>query len=95
MHESDGVWSDAGESDPDAVVWVRGVDYAAGWRAAKDAAAELEKALTAAGVDAAGASMSAATRADGSGVVRLVWPVETVRTVARLLEDAGELKRAG
>ncbi|MFC5721159.1 hypothetical protein ACFP1Z_13365 [Streptomyces gamaensis] len=95
MRESDSLWSDAGEPDPDLVAWVRGVDYVTGWRAAKDAAAELEQALTAAGVDAVGASMSAAARADGAGVVRLVWPVETVRTLAGLLEGAGEPKRAG
>lgn len=74
--------------DPDAVVWSRGVDYLGGWREARDAAAELSDVLAAVGVDAEGASATAQTRADGSGVVRLVWSAATVRAVARLVREA-------
>lgn len=77
------------EFDPDAVMWVRGVDYVGGWREAGDAAAELSAALSAAGVDTEGATAIAQARADGSGVVRLVWSAATVRAVARLVREAG------
>ncbi|MHA7962448.1 hypothetical protein ACX9I7_32480 [Streptomyces sp. L500] len=83
------------EFDPDAVLWVRGVDYVGGWRDARDAAEELKGALAAAGLEMAGLVGSAQTRADGSGVVRLLWPAETVRAVAELVRSAGELRRAG
>ncbi|MER5782896.1 hypothetical protein ABT104_14415 [Streptomyces mobaraensis] len=85
----DGAFEGIGaEFDPDAVVWVRGVDYVAGWREAREAAAELEAALAAVGVEVQGAS-AAQTRGDGSGVVRLVWSAATVRAVARLIRDRG------
>ncbi|EME98785.1 hypothetical protein J7W19_16465 [Streptomyces mobaraensis NBRC 13819 = DSM 40847] len=83
----DGAFEGIGaEFDPDAVVWVRGVDYVAGWREAREAAAELETALTAVGVEVEGTA-AAQTRGDGSGVVRVVWSPETVRAVARLICD--------
>ncbi|MGW7485837.1 hypothetical protein [Streptomyces sp. NPDC054786] len=62
---------DGEDLDPDAVLWVRGVDYLAGWRDAMQAAAELGDALVAAGVDTAGIKLRAAAVSDGSGVVRL------------------------
>lgn len=83
------------EFDPDAVLWVRGVDYVSGWRDAKDAAAELSAALGDAGVDVQDATVVAQTRADGSGVVRLVWSAATVRAVTRLMRDAADLREAG
>ncbi|WP_406211002.1 hypothetical protein [Streptomyces decoyicus] len=70
----DGIGDDGfdGEGlDPDAVLWVRGVDYLAGWRDATRAATELGDALAAAGVDTTGTKLRAAVAADGSGVVRL------------------------
>ncbi|MEU7135233.1 hypothetical protein [Streptomyces sp. NPDC046261] len=82
------------EFDPEAVVWVRGVDYLGGWREAQDAAAELSEALAAVGVNTSGLVATAQTRVDGSGVVRLVWPVETVRAVVALVRNAGDLRRA-
>ncbi len=81
--------------DPDAVVWVRGVDYVGGWREARDAATELRAALAAAGVETDDSSASAQTRADGSGVVRLVWPTDTVRAVVELVRVAADLRRTG
>ncbi|MFJ3955588.1 hypothetical protein ACIPXV_37065 [Streptomyces libani] len=62
---------DGEDLDPHAVLWVRGVDYLAGWRDATQAAAELGEALTAAGVDTTEAKLRATAASDGSGVVRL------------------------
>ncbi|MFE9887634.1 hypothetical protein [Streptomyces scopuliridis] len=56
---------DADDLDPDAVLWVREVDYMTGWRAATQAAAELGDALIAVGVDTAGAKIQASAAADG------------------------------
>ncbi|MEU8552212.1 hypothetical protein AB0C81_35475 [Streptomyces roseoverticillatus] len=80
---------DVEEFDPDDVLWVRGVDYVAGWREATDAAADLTAALTAAGVPLDGARATARSAADGSGVVRLMWSVETVRAVVELMRGDG------
>ncbi|WP_424888592.1 hypothetical protein [Streptomyces sp. XH2] len=80
---------DVEEFDPDDVLWVRGVDYVAGWREATDAAADLVAVLTAAGVPLDGARATARSGADGSGVVRLVWSAETVRAVAELVRGDG------
>ncbi|MEH6377688.1 hypothetical protein V7793_25620 [Streptomyces sp. KLMMK] len=76
---------DVEEFDPDDVLWVPGVDYIAGWREATDAAAALAAALTAAGVSLESAKATARTTPDGSGVVRLMWSVETVRAVVELV----------
>lgn len=75
------------EFDPDALLWVRGVDYVAGWRDARGAIVELETALAAVGIETEGPG-TAQTRGDGSGVVRLLWSPATVRTVAQLLRKA-------
>ncbi|WP_414168963.1 hypothetical protein ACMATS_23615 [Streptoverticillium reticulum] len=91
----DGAFGIGSEFDPDAVLWVRGVDYVGGWRDAKDATAELSAALVRAGVDIDGASVVAQTRADGSGVARLVWPAELVRAVAELVRRGTHLGEAG
>ncbi|MFH8788524.1 hypothetical protein [Streptomyces roseoverticillatus] len=80
---------DVEEFDPDDVTWVRGVNYVAGWREATNAASDLVAALTAAGVPLDGARATARSAADGSGVVRLMWPVETVRAVAELVRRNG------
>ncbi|MBO0654741.1 hypothetical protein J1792_18770 [Streptomyces triculaminicus] len=82
------------EFDPDAVIWVPDVDYVSGWREAQDAAAELSDALGRAGVDLRDAIATAQTRADGSGVVRLLWPVGTVQAVAELVRRE-DLREAG
>ncbi|MFG2491506.1 hypothetical protein ACGFSD_10655 [Streptomyces caniferus] len=39
--------------EPDGWMWVRGVDYVAGWRSAADAATELKGAMDEAGIDTA------------------------------------------
>ncbi|MFJ9617200.1 hypothetical protein [Streptomyces noursei] len=74
--------------DPDAVLWVRGVDYVTGWREAAQAAGELGDALTAAGVDVAGVKLRASTTTDGSGVVRLELSTTAAREVAKLARAA-------
>ncbi|GAA2304834.1 hypothetical protein OG879_23975 [Streptomyces caniferus] len=72
---------DGEDLDPDAVLWVRGVDYLAGWRDATRAAEELGDALVAAGVDTAGIKLRAAAASDGSGVVRLELSMEAAHEV--------------
>ncbi|GAA2135854.1 hypothetical protein [Streptomyces synnematoformans] len=80
----------------DALVWLPGVDYLSGWREAKTAAAELAVALRSAGVDTSGVRARADTGGDGSGVVRLVLPVDTVREIALLARrSTGRLRKAG
>ncbi|MEU8684223.1 hypothetical protein [Streptomyces sp. NPDC048611] len=73
---------DGEDLDPDAVLWVRGVDYLAGWRDATQAAAELGDALVEAGVDTAGIKLRATAALDGSGVVRLELSAAAAREVA-------------
>ncbi|MCC9739721.1 hypothetical protein [Streptomyces sp. MNU89] len=68
--------------DPDGWVWVRSVDYVAGWRSATDAAAELIAAMAEAGVDTSGFESRADAAPDGSGIVRLAIPVEAARAIA-------------
>ncbi|MGW2184705.1 hypothetical protein [Streptomyces sp. NPDC001719] len=80
----------AEEFDPDAVLWVRGVDYVAGWAAARDVAAELGEALVVAGVEASGVKLRAGSAADGSGVVRLELSTAAAREVARLAARFGK-----
>ncbi|MGP8297551.1 hypothetical protein ACTPOK_06245 [Streptomyces inhibens] len=82
--------------DPDAMLWVRGVDYVTGWRDATQAAGELGEALTAAGVDVRGAELRASTTTDGSGVVRLELSSATARGVAEFARVAAvRWRRAG
>lgn len=88
--------SEGEQVDPDAVLWVRGVDYVTGWRDATQAAGELGDALTAAGVDVAGAKLQASTATDGSGVVRLELSSATAREVAKLARvAAAQWRKAG
>ncbi|MCQ4041986.1 hypothetical protein ACFOSC_15335 [Streptantibioticus rubrisoli] len=70
--------------DVDEVLWVPGVDYVAGWRAAADAAGALGKALGSLGLAVDDVKAQAHAAADGSGVVRLRLPV----AVARELTEA-------
>lgn len=75
---------DADDLDPDALLWVRGVNYVAGWRDASQALTELTDALTAAGIDTTGAQLRASTSADGSGLVRVELEPGTAREIAML-----------
>lgn len=81
--------SGAEELAPDAVgAWVRGVDYVAGWREAARVAAELAKALAAAGLVGPGVRLRAGAEDDGSGVVRLELTASAGRCLAGLVEAA-------
>ncbi|WP_382465527.1 hypothetical protein ACFIN9_19360 [Streptomyces noursei] len=82
--------------DPGAMLWVRGVDYMTGWREATQVAEELGDALTAAGVDVAGAKIQAVSASDGSGVLRLELPTAAAREVAMLARAAAsKWRKAG
>ncbi|MFE7315754.1 hypothetical protein ACFU7T_22125 [Streptomyces sp. NPDC057555] len=96
MGNSGGAGFEDEQFDPEAVLWVHGVDYLTGWRGATEAAAELGDALTAVGVDIAGAKFRASTTADGSGVVRVELPTATAREVAMLARvAAAQCRKAG
>ncbi|GGK13040.1 hypothetical protein GCM10011583_51250 [Streptomyces camponoticapitis] len=87
---------DADDLDPDAVLWVRGVNYVAGWRDATQALTELTDALTMAGIDTTGAQLRANASADGSGMLRLELTPETAREIAMLARvTATKLRNAG
>ncbi|MFE3248451.1 hypothetical protein [Streptomyces sp. NPDC059209] len=79
---------DADDLDPDAVLWVRGVNYLAGWRDASQALTELTDALTAAGINTSDAQLRANASADGSGVLRVELAPETAREIAMLARVA-------
>ena len=76
---------DGGEFEPDEALWVPGVDYVGGWRAAQDAGTELLVAFEAAGLDTEGAAAQGYAAADGSGVVRLRLPIATARALAEVI----------
>ncbi|MFF7988226.1 hypothetical protein ACFZDG_00330 [Kitasatospora xanthocidica] len=61
----------AADLDPDAWLWLPGVDYAAGWRVARGAADELNALLAVCGVERAQLRAIADTDAMGGPVVRL------------------------
>ncbi|MEU1180404.1 hypothetical protein ABZ464_22625 [Streptomyces sp. NPDC005820] len=67
-------------------LWVPGVDYLAGWRAARDVADRLNRALLGVGVELSEARAIASTNDDGCGVVRLVGPPGAMDRLAGLLE---------
>lgn len=81
--------------NPDDVMWVRGVDYVAGWRDAADAGGELADALESAGFDTAGLEWQARTNAEGAGSVRPVLSTEAARDVAALVRAVARLGKAG
>lgn len=76
-----------GDADPDAWLWVRGVDYVGGWRAARDAADKLNSAFAAVGLSGE-VRASAGTGAGGLGVVRLKVSPSGARRLAELLDLA-------
>ena len=76
--------------DPDAWLWLPGVDYVAGWQKARGAAGTLNLALFAVGLDVDQARATADTRADGQGVVRLKATEYGTFRLAQLLALAVE-----
>ncbi|MFF3323191.1 hypothetical protein [Streptomyces sp. NPDC002889] len=91
MHDPEDAGFEDEAFDPDEVVWVRGVDYVAGWRDATDAGGELADALAAAGFDTAGLEWQAKANADGSGAVRLVISAAAAHDVAALVRAVARL----
>ncbi|GAA5614334.1 hypothetical protein CP981_24740 [Streptomyces platensis] len=82
--------------EPDGWMWVRGVDYVAGWRSAVDAATELKGAMDEAGIDTTEVMSTASTTTDGSGVLRLSLPVQAALALANAArEDALRWRKAG
>ncbi|MBT2366824.1 hypothetical protein J7E88_16270 [Streptomyces sp. ISL-10] len=94
MHHPEDAGFEDESFDPDAVVWVRGVDYVAGWRDATDAGTELADALAAAGFDTTGLEWQAKANADGSGAVRLVLSAAVAHDVAALVRVIARLGKA-
>lgn len=76
--------------DPDAWAWLPGVDYAAGWRAARDAAEEVNELLVGCGVERWQLRAIADTDAQGRGWVRLVGPRQGWERLQQLLQLATE-----
>ncbi|MFI1155871.1 hypothetical protein [Streptomyces sioyaensis] len=82
--------------EPDGWMWVRGVDYVAGWRSAVDAATELKGAMDEAGIDTAQVRSTAGTTTDGAGVLRVSLPVEAALALANAArEEALRWRKAG
>jgi hypothetical protein len=88
VYDSHEAGSASDEIDPDSVLWVRGVDYVAGWRDARDAGTELLDAMQAAGMDTRSLRVQPDTGADGSGQVRLSGPPHMARELALLIRES-------
>ncbi|MGW2786715.1 hypothetical protein ACWC3X_36805 [Streptomyces populi] len=70
----------------DGGLWVPGVDYIAGWRAARDAADRLNRALLGAGFELSQVRAVASTDESGRGVVRVAARLDAVDRLSVLLE---------
>ncbi|MGW1778840.1 hypothetical protein ACWCQQ_06820 [Streptomyces sp. NPDC002143] len=82
-------WASDGLDDVAGVgsgLWVRGVDYMAGWRVARQAADQLNFALLLAEFEPSELRALAATDDDGRGVVRLVGLPDAAVRLSGLLE---------
>ncbi|MFJ8111476.1 hypothetical protein [Streptomyces sp. NPDC096132] len=66
-------------------LWVRGVDYMAGWRVAREAADQVNLALLAAEFEPSELRAVAATNDNGGGLVRLVGLPSAAVRLAGLL----------
>ncbi|NUK07192.1 hypothetical protein HRW18_04020 [Streptomyces lunaelactis] len=95
MHDPEDAGFEDEAFDPDDVVWVRGVDYVAGWRDATDAGTELADALAAAGFDTTVLEWRARTNGDGSGAVRLVLSAAAAHDVSALMRAVARLGKVG
>ncbi|MFD9212126.1 hypothetical protein ACFVY9_03200 [Streptomyces sp. NPDC059544] len=71
-------------------LWVRGVDYMAGWRVAREAADQLNFALLLAEFEPSELRAVASTNDDGRGVVRLVGLPGAAVRLAGLLEGLAD-----
>ncbi|MFE4973089.1 hypothetical protein ACFRAR_13365 [Kitasatospora sp. NPDC056651] len=75
----------AASFDPDSWVWLPGVDYAAGWRAARGTADEVNSLLAACGVERSQLRAIADTDAQGGALVRLEGALEGWMSLKELL----------
>ncbi|MFE1749814.1 hypothetical protein [Streptomyces anandii] len=73
-------------AENDCGLWVPGVDYVQGWRAARAAADRLNRALLGVGFELSLVRAVASTDGDGRGVVRLAGRPEAAELLAGLLE---------
>lgn len=95
MYNENEVGPTSDEFDPDAVLWVRGVSYVAGWRDARDAGADLIDALQDAQMDTDSLKLRADANADGSGRVQLSCSPQLARELALLARvTVAQLRRA-
>ncbi|MFF2424936.1 hypothetical protein [Streptomyces mirabilis] len=70
----------------DCGLWVPGIDYMSGWRGAREAADQLNRAFLGAGFELSQLRAVASTDEGGRGVVRVAgWP-DAVERLAVLLE---------
>ncbi|MCT9011393.1 hypothetical protein [Streptomyces rhizosphaerihabitans] len=79
---SDGLDIDGAECG----LWVSGVDYVAGWRAAREAADGLNRALLGAGFELSQVRAVASTDECGRAVVRVAGRLDAVDRLTGLLE---------
>ncbi|MFE2534218.1 hypothetical protein [Streptomyces sp. NPDC059371] len=89
MSGSDENWLSGGLDDItgiESVLWVRGVDYMAGWRVARESADRLNRALLGVGLERSEVRAVASTDEEGRGVVRLAGIPDAVGRLAQLLE---------
>ncbi|WP_432156544.1 hypothetical protein [Streptomyces sp. bgisy153] len=71
-------------------LWVRGVDYMPGWRAAREAADQLNFVILGAEFEPSELRAVPATTDDGQGLVRLIGSPAAAVRLAGLLERAAE-----
>ncbi|MFJ4090005.1 hypothetical protein ACIPYS_00330 [Kitasatospora sp. NPDC089913] len=83
----------AASLDPDSWVWLPGVDYAAGWRVARQTADELNSLLAACGVARTQLRAIADTDSTGGPVVRLEGIAEGWLSLEELLCLAAAVRR--
>ncbi|MEY2243515.1 hypothetical protein AB8A21_11305 [Streptomyces sp. BF23-18] len=70
----------------ECVLWVSGLDYIAGWRAARQAADRLNRALLGVGFELSQVRAVASTDESGRGVVRMAGRLDAVDRLSGLLE---------
>ncbi|MFB7376672.1 hypothetical protein ACFC6U_16730 [Kitasatospora purpeofusca] len=82
----------AASLDPDSWAWLPGVDYAAGWRVARQTADELNSLLVACGVDRGQLRAIADTDAQGGALVRLEGVLDGGMSLKELLCLAADVR---
>jgi hypothetical protein len=92
--ERDDIGGPAAGADPHEWMWVRGVDYAAGWREAKNAADALNAALLGADIWPWEFRAVADTDANGAARVRLLGTREGAERLRAALLRIAEQYRA-